>query len=222
MKQTLILEHYVQLKKKLKPRMKNIPLSIQKIIGKWQLVDWKNQTISYHPDEDPLDIMKSWQGFSQENLNEFYEQIGEKQDWKKLNTEDDIYSNFLNIAIGEENFSQNKVSDIEIEFTSKEFSNKHVFDFIVFLKKDILNNFYWEKCDDNDYCDIDIITIEVYDHVKLKIIELNENELIVLEIIEDESNTYFQKLSFVRVPRNKKTQWKNLFKKKTTHNNDYK
>jgi hypothetical protein len=197
--------------------MENIPLSIQKIIGKWKLVDWKNQTILHHPDDYLLDAMKSWDGYSEEKLNEFYQQIGQTQDWKKLNITNKIYSNFLNVAIGNNNLSQNKISDIEIEFTSKELRNKSIFDFIVFLKKDVLNNFYWENCDDNDYCDLDILTNEVYNYVKLKIIELNENKLVVLEIIDNETKAYFQKLTFEKVDLNKKIQSKNSFLQNLTN-----
>jgi len=73
--------------------MEEIPESLNKMIGKWRVTEWKNQHAFYPPDADALDHIGEWQMVDKNKTNEFP-------------------SNFIYSGIREENIDKIDITDI--------------------------------------------------------------------------------------------------------------
>lgn len=160
--------------------MKKVTEPLKKIFGKWKITDIKNQHVVYHPDEDALSHLGEWKSF----------------DIKKT---EEITSNFLLCGIGKENLITESITDIQIEFTEI-FRTELTYNCKIYSKDKILEELFWEISTEPDYCDLSIITDEVYNYARFKIEKLNDNELILLERNDNtESDTYFHRINLKKI-----------------------
>ncbi|MDF4221917.1 hypothetical protein PXC01_10005 [Maribacter sp. M208] len=160
--------------------MEEISESLNKIIGKWRVTEWKNQHAFYPPDEDALDHISEWQIFDKNKIDEFP-------------------SNFIYSGIGKENLDKIDLTDIQIVFTDK-YRAKLTYHFNIYIDDTESKQVFWEISKEPEYCDFSIVMGEVYNYAKCKIEKLNENELVILERVDNtESDTYFQRICFQKV-----------------------
>jgi len=162
--------------------MKQLPISVNKIIGKWQIVKWEKQHAFYQPDQDALNNIGDWEPFEPLKLKE-------------------SPSNFICTGISQKHIDKINSKEVQFEFTDNKQRNGYNFNILVNNK--IINEVHWEISLDPDYCDISILMGEVYNYARCKAASLTQNELILVERIDNtESDTYFHKISLERIFNN--------------------